>query len=917
MPYTNIPKNLWGRADRLVKRLTRRGHSKDSAVAIAYSALVGQKEAWSTAQVNDLPDSAFLYISPGGQKDQSGKTTPRSLRHFPYRDASGKIDLPHLRNAIARIPQAGIPASEKARLQAKARRLLDAERANAILKAANYSATAGQTIIGALGRGSDGRFVRAGGPNLSNLSPIARANQKKTGKKAKAQPSASSISKAGEGINGQALVAFAGGGSLSESDGASLAAKGLVDRNRDGSFKLSSAGRSLLRASARNDPRGMQDALATARDRIAKAGDAQVKRETVAQQRAARQAETARRRQERGTQRQQKAGERAAKAEQRKALQRQKVTNRIEETQSKLEAEGLSEARKLELTNKLEELQAQLATLKEGHTGAMVAFYLPSDVAKRLVTAAIQGNVDDVDVTPVAEMHLTLAYLGDVDSIENFRIPLQTALADFARNEAPVTGKINGIGRFDAVEGDSTSAVYASFDAPVLPEFRQRLIGAIESTGLQISRKHGFTPHITLAYLPTSEAALDIQAPLDEFTVGAVTLAWGDERAEFQLSGQPEQGGMVVIKQANGQYRWITYSSNSFEDTDREIITQKALEEDIARTDRDGNYGPFRWWHCGDYTFKEAGNWESIDPGPGLDLGDCDFSAMHGRILIESGTFRHPLIGQRMKEKAPHLQVSLGLVHPPDEPAAGMYEHVRRFERSALPRGRAANLFTGVSVATPATAKESNMNAVKLAALKTLLGDDYEAVAAVLKGAEATEAQATEAGVRFKESKAGEAPPKEGEQASAVEANVAAAKEAPSAGGPPAPPPDAASAEGEPTPEGEGDVTFIGDMTPDEFMQLMVSAMSQVMQPMMDAMTKQAEAATDAVTKEAKVHTDGMATLAAALKQMGDKLKELEGDAPTGGFRASSDDKTIVNPLPVLKQTEDDLSKLAGFFVKG
>jgi hypothetical protein len=66
-----------------------------------------------------------LYIEPGGKKDSEGKTTPRSLRHLPYKGPDGKIDLPHLRNAIARIPQMkGIGADLKARLQARARRLL-------------------------------------------------------------------------------------------------------------------------------------------------------------------------------------------------------------------------------------------------------------------------------------------------------------------------------------------------------------------------------------------------------------------------------------------------------------------------------------------------------------------------------------------------------------------------------------------------------------------------------------------------------------------------------------------------------------------------------------------------------------------------------------------------------------------------
>ena len=79
---------------------------------------------WSTSYKNNLPDSAFLYIEPGGKKDEDGKTAPRSLRHFPYKDSTGKIDIIHLRNAIARIPTASIPKGLKKPLQDKARRLL-------------------------------------------------------------------------------------------------------------------------------------------------------------------------------------------------------------------------------------------------------------------------------------------------------------------------------------------------------------------------------------------------------------------------------------------------------------------------------------------------------------------------------------------------------------------------------------------------------------------------------------------------------------------------------------------------------------------------------------------------------------------------------------------------------------------------
>lgn len=58
-----------------------------------------ERAAMSAAGINDLPDSAFAYIEPGGQKDGTGRTVPRGLRHFPIHDAA------HVRNALARAPQ--------------------------------------------------------------------------------------------------------------------------------------------------------------------------------------------------------------------------------------------------------------------------------------------------------------------------------------------------------------------------------------------------------------------------------------------------------------------------------------------------------------------------------------------------------------------------------------------------------------------------------------------------------------------------------------------------------------------------------------------------------------------------------------------------------------------------------------------
>lgn len=86
------------------------------------------KAVWTAAYINDLPDSAFLLVEDGGEKDDAGKTTPRSLRHFPVRDASGGVDMPHLRNALSRIPQSDLPQAVKDRVSAMAQRMLDSNK---------------------------------------------------------------------------------------------------------------------------------------------------------------------------------------------------------------------------------------------------------------------------------------------------------------------------------------------------------------------------------------------------------------------------------------------------------------------------------------------------------------------------------------------------------------------------------------------------------------------------------------------------------------------------------------------------------------------------------------------------------------------------------------------------------------------
>lgn len=78
------------------------------------------KAQWDTAYINNLPDSAFAVIKPGGKKDDSGRTTPRDLRMLPHHDEGGALNRDHLAAARARVDQENTDLTDAQRAEAQA-----------------------------------------------------------------------------------------------------------------------------------------------------------------------------------------------------------------------------------------------------------------------------------------------------------------------------------------------------------------------------------------------------------------------------------------------------------------------------------------------------------------------------------------------------------------------------------------------------------------------------------------------------------------------------------------------------------------------------------------------------------------------------------------------------------------------------
>lgn len=164
--------------------------------------------------------------------------------------------------------------------------------------------------------------------------------------------------------------------------------------------------------------------------------------------------------------------------------------------------------------------------------GVMIAFKVPRDVASSIA-------VDWEGAIAPEDMHLTLAFLGNVDDIAADREALISVVKSFAEWMPPIVGKVSGIGTFFETAGDGNNATYASFDSPNLPGFRQRLVDELRASNISVKRNHGFTPHITLAYSDAFPPE-GFNIPKDyEVKFDRLMLSIGDEEIFFPLVGRP------------------------------------------------------------------------------------------------------------------------------------------------------------------------------------------------------------------------------------------------------------------------------------------------------------------------------------------------------------------------------------------
>lgn len=158
--------------------------------------------------------------------------------------------------------------------------------------------------------------------------------------------------------------------------------------------------------------------------------------------------------------------------------------------------------------------------------GVCIVFTFPRAERNQL---AVPGGEDSDD------LHITLGYFGSpsntitLDSMKRVAMVIATEYDEFTVN-------LNGITRFSA-EGDGFDPIVVNADAPILPEMYMRMRHACQALQVNYEPTHGYSPHMTIGYLPYGEVhGFDRWTPI-KVNVDSVELWYGKARYNYPLSG--------------------------------------------------------------------------------------------------------------------------------------------------------------------------------------------------------------------------------------------------------------------------------------------------------------------------------------------------------------------------------------------
>lgn len=214
---------------------------------------------------------------------------------------------------------------------------------------------------------------------------------------------------------------------------------------------------------------------------------------------------------------------------------------------------------------------------------------------------------------------------------------------------------------------------------------------------------------------PATEATVNVPT-----TIRKLTLNIGEAPAEKALferiwEGVKERLGWKEEDLATGfkvaGNHWLAVYSNNFQDRDKELFTEAAIDRYIERVDAKTVPLPELWvWHAGKNTA----------------IGSADWIGRHGHFTMAAGQFYGGEAAKAAKSyyarHAKDTGISHGFTFPASQFDGKHFHEFNTFEISLLPRGAEANWYTSLE-----GVKEMALNDEKQKYMEEVFGKEHAA----------------------------------------------------------------------------------------------------------------------------------------------------------------------------------------------
>lgn len=142
---------------------------------------------------------------------------------------------------------------------------------------------------------------------------------------------------------------------------------------------------------------------------------------------------------------------------------------------------------------------------------------------------------------------------------------------------------------------------------------------------------------------------------------------------------QGKKSGLMIHKQADGQFRWVGWVSNHFRDNDtpKEILSGAAHKEFVEHADATGEFPELWLWHV-----------------PGSKIGKADWLEFADGFLLSSGIFDSPALAESLAKSSDPLTMSHGFRRLEYDSKSNVTLKYRQPEQSITPQGAEANPWT-------------------------------------------------------------------------------------------------------------------------------------------------------------------------------------------------------------------------------